>query len=115
MDDAIRGISSVHGPRSIGQSGRGSQRRGKGFEEAMKGKDPQGAAPDREGVAPGPQGAAPDRGGLAPDPRGAAPDRDDAPGSAVQSGLDPVPKGLQDHRPPGRRGDEGRRQIDVLA
>ena len=94
MDDAIRGIPSVYGPRSIGQSGRGSQRRGKGFEEAMKGKDP---------------------GGVAPDPRGAAPDRDDAPGSAVQSGLDPVPKGLQDHRPPGRRGDEGRRQIDVLA
>ena len=94
MDDAFRGIPSVYGPRSIGQSGQGSQRRGKGFEEAMKGKDP---------------------GGVAPDPRGAAPDRDDAPGSAVQSGIDPVPKGLQDHRPPGRRGDEGRRQIDILA
>ncbi len=87
MDGAIRGIPSVYGPRSIGQNGRGNQRRGKGFEEAMEGKDP---------------------GGVVPDP-------DDAPDSAAQSGLDPVPKGLQDHRPPGRRGDEGRRQIDILA
>ena len=87
MDGAIREIPSVYGPRGIGQNRQGGQRRSRGFEETLEGKNSEGTAPDL----------------------------DEAPESASGSGLDPVPKPLQDHRPPGRRDDEGRSHIDVLA
>ena len=87
MDGVIRGIPTIHGPRGIGQNRQSGQRRRGGFEETLKGKDSAGVGPEL----------------------------DEAPESASGSGLDPVPKPLQDRRPPGRRNDEGRSHIDVLA
>ncbi len=60
-------------------------RRRQGFEEAMDGKQPGDPSPD------------------------------EAPEPTAESALDPLPKRLQDRSPVGRRDDQGRRHIDVLA
>ena len=87
MEGGIKGIPSIHGPRDIGHNRRENRRRSRDFEDTLHGGEP-----------PQP----PEEGAENPDPIG-------------DSGLEPRSKPLQKGRLRGRRDDEGRRHVDVLA
>ena len=87
MEGGIIGIPSIHGPRDIAPNRRENRRRSRDFEDTLDGRE-----------SPEP----PEEGADSPDPIG-------------NSGIGPRPKPLQKGRLPGRRDDEGRRHVDVLA
>ncbi len=87
MDIGIRGIPSIHGPRNIGHDRRKNRRRSRDFEDTLEGRD---SAELHQGEA-------------------------DNPDAIGETAVDPQPMPLQKGLPTGRRVEEGRGHIDVLA
>ena len=87
MDVGIGIIPSIHGPRNIGHNRRENRRRSRDFEDTFEEQD---SAELHQGDA-------------------------DNPDTIGDTTVDPLPMPLQKGPPTGRRDDQGRRHIDVLA
>ncbi len=87
MDVGLGIIPSIHGPRNIGHDRRENRRRSRDFEDTLDGQD--SAELHQEDA--------------------------DNPDTIGETGLEPRPKPLQKGLPTGRRDDQDRGHIDVLA